>query len=181
MGKTVKKRWITWVPLGLAALLLGMMLYGLDDSSQQQAIASQWIDKPLPAFDLPPATEGVTGLSSKDLASGQPRILNIFASWCIPCAAEAPALEKLKQAGVTIDAIAIRDRPEDVARFLSKHGNPYARIGSDMTSSVQIAIGSSGVPESFLIDGNGVVREQIQGVIVESDIPRIVAKLDAMK
>ena len=177
----MKKRWITWLPLSLAAILLGMMFYGLDDDNQQQAIASQWINKPMPVFDLPPATEGVAGLSSKDLATGKPRILNIFASWCIPCAAEAPALEKLKQAGVTIDAIAIRDRPEDVARFLTKYGNPYARIGSDMTSSVQIAIGSSGVPESFLIDGNGVVREQIQGVILENDIPRIVAKLEAMQ
>lgn len=177
----MKKRWITWVPLVIATLLLGMMLRGLGNESQQQMIASQWINKPMPTFDLPAATEGVEGLSSKDLATGQPRVLNIFASWCIPCAAEAPALEKLKQAGVTIDAIAIRDRPEDVQKFFDKYGNPYAKVGADMTSSVQIAIGSSGVPESFLIDGDGIVREQIQGVILESDIPRIVAKLDAMK
>lgn len=175
------KRWIIWIPLAIAGLLLGMMLYGLDKGEQQQMIASKWIDKPMPAFDLPPATDGVQGLSSKDLVTGQPRIVNVFASWCIPCAAEAPALEKLKQQGVVIDAIAIRDRPEDVRQFLDKHGNPFNRIGSDMTSSVQIAIGSSGVPESFLIDGQGIVREQIQGVILESDIPRIVAKLESMK
>ena len=90
-------------------------------------------------------------------------------------------LEKLKEKGVIIDGIAIRDKPEDVAKFLEKHGNPYARIGADMDSGVQIAIGSSGVPESFLIDGKGVVREQIQGVITDEMIPEIVAKLDAMK
>lgn len=176
------KFWVKWVPIMVAALLFGMFLWHLNDGpQQQQAIASKWIDKPMPTFDLPPATAGVQGLKSSDLATGQPRIVNIFASWCIPCAAEAPMLEKLKEKGVTIEGIAIRDKPEDVAKFLEKHGNPYARIGADMDSGVQIAIGSSGVPESFLIDGKGVVREQIQGVITDAMIPEIIAKLDAMK
>lgn len=176
------KLWVKWVPIMVAALLFGMFLWHLTDApSQQQAIASKWINKPMPTFDLPPATAGVEGLKSSDLATGQPRIVNIFASWCIPCAAEAPMLEKLKEKGVIIDGIAIRDKPEDVAKFLEKHGNPYARIGADMDSGVQIAIGSSGVPESFLIDGKGVVREQIQGVITDDMIPEIIVKLDAMK
>lgn len=173
---------IKWLPLMVVALLLGMFLYRLGDApDQQQAIGSAWIGKSMPLFTLPPATAGVEGLTSKDFANGQPRIVNIFASWCVPCAAEAPVLEKLKQRGVIIEGIAVRDKPEDVARFLARHGNPYARIGSDLDSNVQIAIGSSGVPESFLVDAKGVVREQIQGVIVEAALPEVIAKLEAMK
>src|SRR3546814_8433516 len=97
------------------------------------------------------------------------------------CRAEAPQLEALKAAGVPIDGIAIRDRPEDVAMFLREYGNPFDRIGADMQSSVQIALGSSGVPETFLIAGKGIIREQIQGVILADQVPEIVAKLEAMK
>jgi DsbE subfamily thiol:disulfide oxidoreductase len=78
-------------------------------------------------------------------------------SWCIPCAAEAPQLMALKQAGVAIDAIAIRDARPDVDAFLARNGTPYSRIGLDARSGVQIALGSSGVPETFVIDGNGTV------------------------
>src|SRR3546814_3417051 len=88
----------------------------------------------MPLFDLPPATAGVEGLKSSQLADGRPRLVNVFASWCIPCRAEAPQLEALKAAGVPIDGIAIRDRPEDVAMFLREYGNPFDRIGADMQS-----------------------------------------------
>lgn len=174
------KRIALWLPLALAALLLGLFLARLERPGDEM-VASQWVGKPMPAFALPPATAGVEGLSTADLATGEPRLLNIFASWCVPCKAEAPQLEALRRAGVTIDAIAVRDRPEDVAAFLAEHGNPFTRIGSDRDSQVQIAIGSSGVPESFLIDGKGVVREQIQGVILDKDVPAIVARLEQLK
>src|SRR3546814_17371751 len=85
----------------------------------------------MPLCDLPPATAGVEGLKSSQLADGRPRLVNVFASWCIPCSAEAPQLEALKAAGVPIDGIAIRDRPEDVAMFLREYGNPFDRIGAD--------------------------------------------------
>jgi cytochrome c biogenesis protein CcmG/thiol:disulfide interchange protein DsbE len=87
----------------------------------------------------------------------------------------------LRRAGVRIDGIAIRDRPEDVAQFLREYGNPFDRIGSDMQSSVQIALGSSGVPETFIIDGKGIIREQHQGVILDAHVPELLAKLEALK
>lgn len=174
------KRWLLFVPLAIMGLLFGAFIYRLVTPAET-LIRSQWIDKPMPLFDLPPATAGVEGLKSSQLADGKPRLVNVFASWCIPCRAEAPQLEALKAAGVPIDGIAIRDRPEDVATFLREYGNPFDRIGSDMQSSVQIALGSSGVPETFLIDGKGIIREQHQGIILAEQVPEIIAKLEAMK
>jgi cytochrome c biogenesis protein CcmG/thiol:disulfide interchange protein DsbE len=176
----MKNRWVLFVPLAIMALLFGAFVYRLT-TPNDTLIQSQWINKPMPLFDLPPATAGVEGLKSSQLADGRPRLVNVFASWCIPCRAEAPQLEALKQAGVAIDGIAIRDRPEDVAAFLNEYGNPFDRIGSDQQSSVQIALGSQGVPETFLVDGKGVIREQIQGVILADDVPEIIAKLEAMR
>ena len=111
------------------------------------------------------------------MATGKPRLLNIFASWCIPCAAEAPQLGELARLGVEIDGIAIRDHREDLAAFLARYGNPYARIGADDVSAVQLAMGSSGVPETFVIDGKGTIRYQHIGDIRADQIPMILQKL----
>ena len=73
--------------------------------------------------------------------------------------------------------MAIRDRPEDVARFLERHGNPYVAIGADDISEVQFGIGSSGVPETFVIDGSGRITYQHIGDIRESDVPVLLEKL----
>ena len=72
---------------------------------------------------------------------------------------------------------AIRDKREDVEAFLARHGNPFARIGADNVSAIQFAIGSSGVPESFIIDGKGVIRYQHIGEIRPEDVPLILEKL----
>jgi cytochrome c biogenesis protein CcmG/thiol:disulfide interchange protein DsbE len=135
------------------------------------------VGKPLPRFALEPAVAERPGLASGDLAGGAPRLLNIFASWCIPCAIEAPQLETLRKEGVAIDGIAIRDKREDLAAFLERNGNPFARIGRDDVSTVQLALGSAGVPESFVVDGKGVIRYQHIGVIRPEDLPLIREKL----
>ena len=174
------KRSILWLPLLLFVLFFGVVAYGLIKPSDH-VIASKMIGKPLPQFALEPAHEGQTGLTSASFSGGSPRLLNIFASWCIPCIAEAPVLMQLRAMGVGIDAIAIRDRPEDVARFLERNGNPYQRIGSDTVGKVQISLGSSGVPETFVIDGNGIIRHQHIGDIRPDDIPEILSALEAAK
>lgn len=175
----MKGRAILWVPLTLIVLLGLLFAFGLT-REPSRPVASQWIDRPLPRFDLPPATQGAQGFATTSLADGQPRLLNIFASWCIPCRAEAPQLEELARAGVIIEGVAIRDRPEDVARFLAETGNPYARIGADPRSELMIALGSAGVPETFIVDGRGIVREQIQGVITPDMVPELITKLQAL-
>ena len=169
-----------FIPLIVFALIVVAVAWRLA-TPRDDRVASKLEGQRLPAFALPPALPGKPGLASADLARGSPRLLNVFASWCVPCAAEAPVLLDLKRRGVMIDAIAIRDRPDDVAAFLARHGDPFTRIGGDAESRVQIALGSSGVPESFVIDGKGVIRAQHIGPIMEQDVAAILAALEAAR
>ena len=168
--------WTLWLPLGLFAAFVGLVAWGLYFPAGKD-VPSRLVGQPLPEFSLPPAADGKPGLSRADLADGKPRLLNVFASWCIPCAAEAPQLAQLAAAGVEIDGVAVRDHKEDLAGFLTRNGNPFTRIGSDERSTLQLAIGSSGVPETFIIDGKGVIRHQHIGDITADDIPDILARL----
>ncbi len=174
----MNRPWLLWVPLAIVAFLGGWFIYGLA-VPKDDLVHSAMIGKKLPEFALPPATAGVEGLASSDMADGKPRLLNIFASWCISCKAEAPQLEALKEAGVEIDAIAIRDKPEDVAAFLGEFGNPYRRIGADNEMAIQLKLGSSGVPETYVIGGDGAILYQHIGDIRKEHIPMLLEKLQA--
>ncbi|MBU6267110.1 MAG: DsbE family thiol:disulfide interchange protein [Sphingomonadales bacterium] len=168
-------RWALWLPLALFGVFVVLVIVGLLRPASHD-IPSRMIGQPLPAFNLPAAADGKPGLSNKDF-NGKPRLLNIFASWCIPCGVEAPVLAELQRQGVEIDGIAIRDHKAELAGFLARNGDPYARIGADDISAVQLAIGSSGVPESFVVDGKGVIRYQHIGDIRPEQVPMIVQKL----
>ena len=176
----MRNRLFLWVPLALFAFFAGLAGYMLTQE-KDQFVESAMIGEPLPDFALKPAFEGLPGAAKEDFLGGKPRLLNIWASWCLPCIAEAPQLEALKAQGVEIVGIAIRDRPEDVANFLARYGNPYARIGADDISEVQLAIGSSGVPETFVIDAKGVIRFQHIGDIRENDVATLLAELEKAK
>ena len=132
----------------------------------------------IPQFTLEQILPNKPPLSSVDLATGQPHLVNVFASWCMPCVTEVKVLQKLKDSGVHVDGIAIRDRAPELATFLASNGDPYERIGDDPQSQVQISLGSSGVPESFVVDGKGVIRYQQIGAISDSDVPMILSKLE---
>ena len=176
----MKNRLLLWVPLALFAFFAGLAGYMLTQE-KDQFVESTMIGQPLPDFGLDPAFAGLPGAAKADFVGGGPRLLNVWASWCLPCIAEAPQLEALKAQGVEVIGIAIRDRPEDVANFLGQHGNPYSRIGSDRISEVQLAIGSSGVPETFVIDAKGVIRYQHIGDIREDDVAVLLAELEKAK
>lgn len=169
-------RWTLWLPLAMFAGFVGLVMIGLYRPADRE-VASAMIGKPLPQFTLRPAAADRPGLARADLADGKPRLLNIFASWCVPCAVEAPQLAVLKAEGVEIAGVAIRDRPEDVATFLARNGNPFSRIGADDRSEVQLGIGSSGVPETFVIDGKGIIRYQHIGEIRPEHLPLLREKL----
>lgn len=165
------------LPLVLLALLLAGLIWRLATPADT-VVRSQMVGKAAPAFSAPAVFPGREGLTSNALANGQPKMINFFASWCVPCIAEAPVLMELKRRGVVIEGIAVRDAAPDVARFLKQHGDPFARIGEDPESKVQFAFGSAGVPESFIIDGRGIVRHQHVGPIAPGDVAAIVSAVE---
>ena len=148
-------------PLGIAglagvgfwAMLRGMQAGTFDPRGVPSPITGQRV----PNFTLPAQAPG-QGFGSTDLANGKPVLLNFFASWCMPCAEEHAALMALAGVGMPIWAIAYKDRPDAAAQFIQQHGNPFQRIASDAAGRVAIDFGVSGVPETFLVDGNGTVR-----------------------
>jgi cytochrome c biogenesis protein CcmG/thiol:disulfide interchange protein DsbE len=163
---------LVWLVIGLAWRLV---------KPADTAIPSQMVERSVPRFQLPAAIDGKKGLASADLATGQPRLLNIFASWCVPCVGEAPVLRELQRRGVAIDAIAVRDTPEALTAFLARYGDPYERIGADRQSAVQIALGSAGVPETFVVDGKGVIRRQYIGPLNASNIASVLRELEQVR
>ena len=166
-----------FIPLALFLFFAGLAGYQLTQPKDQN-VPSQMIEQPLPDFELEPALEGMPGASKTDFVGGKPKLLNIWASWCLPCIAEAPHLERLKEEGVEIVGIAIRDRPEAVADFLGRYGNPYSRIGSDDISELMIEIGASGVPETYVIDAEGNIRYQHIGDVRAETVPVLLEQLE---
>jgi cytochrome c biogenesis protein CcmG, thiol:disulfide interchange protein DsbE len=177
IATTKPSRWMIWLPLALFAGFIALVTVGLFRPAPRE-VASTLIDKPMPEFDLPPGLPNRPGLASADLKGGEPHLVNIFASWCLPCRVEAPQLERLAQMGVPVQGISVRDRTADLQEFLSRYGDPFQRIGADDDGQVQLALGSSGVPETYVIDGKGTIRYQHIGEIRPEHIPLILGKLE---
>ena len=174
------RRLILWAPLAVFAVFLAVVAAGLY-APTDRVVESQLIGQPVPEFELAAALQQRPGLSTATLRRGRPRLVNIFASWCIPCRAEAPQLAELARRGVPIDGIAVRDRPQDLAGFLAAYGDPFQTIGADNDRRVQLALGSAGVPETFVVDGNGVIRHQHIGAIMPQDMADILAAYEAAR
>lgn len=170
-------RAVRFAPLALLLLIIAALVWRLATPADTN-VHSTLEGKPVPAFNLPQIIPGKPALSSTDLATGRPHLVNVFASWCVPCVTEVKVLQTLKERGVTVEGIAVRDRPADLTDFLARNGDPYERIGSDPQSQLQISLGSSGVPESFVVDGKGVIRYQQIGAIEPGDVPEILARME---
>lgn len=176
-------RWTTRALLALPLLLFGglvLLMAGNLGKPPEAVIRSHMVGKPVLAFALE-GTGGAPGLGSADLARGEPVLVNLFASWCLPCAVEAPQLQALKDKGAVIHGIAIRDTPDKVEAFLARHGSPYARIGDDRAGRMLIGFGASGVPETYVVDGQGVIRHQHLGEIRPEHVPVLLAELEKAK
>ncbi len=174
----MKRQAMLWLPLAVFIGLATSFILGLR-KPDSRTIASHMIGVSVPDFTLPPIGADISGLSRTDLATGTPHLVNFFASWCVPCAAEAPQLQALAAQGVPIIGIALRDQPEAMRGFINRYGNPYRKIGIDPDSRVQINFGGSGVPETFVVDGKGVIRYQKIGPIADADMSDVIAALKA--
>jgi cytochrome c biogenesis protein CcmG, thiol:disulfide interchange protein DsbE len=142
-------------------------------------LPSALLDRPVPAFELPPIEgRGGDGLSSQDLA-GDVALVNVFASWCVPCRAEHPVLMGLAERGVPIYGINYKDRPEQASAWLAELGDPFRRIGADRDGRVSIDWGVYGVPETFFIGPDGRIRHKFVGPLQPRDVEEILLPLMA--
>ena len=149
----------------LAAVLAWQLLTGTPDK-----IPSALIDKSIPQFDLPPIPGWDKGLASADIEQGGVSLVNVFASWCGPCRVEHPLLMDIAARDVLpIWGLNYKDQPNDAASWLQQLGDPYTQIGSDLSGRVGIDWGVYGVPETFVIDGQGRIVYKHIGVLTRRD------------
>jgi cytochrome c biogenesis protein CcmG/thiol:disulfide interchange protein DsbE len=136
-----------------------------DQKYDPHALPSPLIGHKPPAFTLP-GIDNSPGFSNTDLAAPpRPMLVNWFASWCVPCAQEAPLLSQLAQIGLPIWGIAYQDTAAAVANYLNQYGNPFQRLATDTTGLTAINWGVYGVPETYLIDRQGIVRWRWAGAL----------------
>ena len=156
-------RLIYLLPLGFFVCLALIFFVQLRSGVDPEAIPSALVGKPAPAFDLPALEgSGIPGLTRADL-DGKVTVVNIFASWCGPCRQEHAVLAALSQSGVRVVGINYKDGADNARRFLAELGNPYAAIGIDARGRAAIEWGVYGVPETFLVGPDGIIRHKFIG------------------
>ena len=168
-------------PLAIFVVMLGFLGMGLQLNPRD--VPSPLINKPVPSFRLPTLAAPDTLVAPQDLR-GQVWLLNVWASWCVACRIEHPLLVEFSKMGVVpIYGLNYKDKRDDAIGWLDKFGNPYTRSLSDSESLVGIDFGVYGVPETFVIDKEGVIRfKQIGPVtpeVLRDDIIPLVRKLGA--
>lgn len=171
-----RSRGLSWTPVVIFIVLSGFLALALKTGDPSK-LPSALIGRPVPEFVLPPV-EGlksggqiVTGFSSEDLRQGKVSIVNVWASWCVPCHQEHPFLVRLqKLSGAPLFGMNNKDRAVDARRFLGRYGNPFQAVGADNRGRVAIDWGVYGVPETFIIDGYGRVAYKHVGPISQRDI-----------
>lgn len=163
------------IPLVVFAALAAL-LYGRLYSGDPAALPSALIGRPAPDMTLP-ALDGLTrqgapvpGFSRADLTTGEVTLVNVFASWCAPCREEHPMLMKLREQGVRIVGLNYKDSPDNARRFLGGLGNPYGQVGVDPGGRASIEWGVYGVPETFVVDGQGRIAFKFVGPLSEESV-----------
>lgn len=169
------------LPLLFFAGLAALFFIGLQTGDPSK-LPSALIGKPVPEFELPPL-EGqkgqdgkqLPGFSSADLRQGKVTIMNVWASWCIPCRTEHPFLVQLAElSGAPLYGLNYKDPTEAARRFLGRYGNPYTAVGVDSSGRTAIEWGVYGVPETFIVSGDGKILHKHVGPI---DADAVVKKL----
>lgn len=171
-------RWYYAVPVVLFFALVAIFatsLIGSIRTPQALQQRSALVDKPAPRVILPALDAKADAFRSQDLAAGHVTVLNVWASWCVPCRAEAPALAQLSALkGVQLYGLVYKDAPSKARAFLDETGDPYRRIDLDDDGQAGIDWGVTGVPETFVIDGKGIVRLRYAGPLVGTAVTDIV-------
>src|SRR5262245_33233689 len=174
---TTRRRLVVLLPLAVFLALAALFLFrlGAGDASR---IPSALIGRPAPATDLPPVAglerdgKPVPGLLAADF-KGAVTLLNVWASWCVPCHDEAPLLVKLAEdTRIRVAGINYKDQPENARRFLGRYGNPFAASGADPNGRAAIEWGVYGVPETFVVGRDGRIAYKLIGPITPENLER---------
>jgi cytochrome c biogenesis protein CcmG/thiol:disulfide interchange protein DsbE len=161
------KRLLYIVPV-IAFAVLAWLLFDSLSAPPHDQLPSALLNEPAPSFSLPALAGTATAFTRADLASGHVTVLNVWASWCVPCRLEAPILNRVKQLdGVALYGLVYKDKPERARQFLRENGNPFSRIDLDSRGRAAIDWGVYDVPETFVIDGKGLIRMRYSGPITE--------------
>ncbi len=173
------RRLLYIVPALVFGLIAAYLLAGL--GLDPKALPSVMIDKPAPEFALPALGDLAPGLATADL-QGEVVLVNVFASWCVPCRAEHPLLMRLaNEKGVPVFGINHKDKGPDATRFLGQLGNPYRRIGVDADGRASIEWGVYGVPETFVVDRAGRIRYRHVGALGPQDFEPLLAIVERLR
>lgn len=182
----VRRSLLVIAPLVIFAALALVFFIRLRSGADPAAIPSALIGRPVPAFALPALPnlvggegQAVPGLSSADL-KGRVTVVNFWASWCAPCQIEHPQLMRLaREPGVNLVGIDYKDSPENGRRFLSRSGVPFQAVGMDSTGRTGIDFGVYGVPETFIVGADGVIRDKLVGIVTADNYASVLQKIRA--
>ena len=164
----MRRLWLLLPLVGFVALAI--LFIARLNAGDPSRVPSALLNKPVPEFSLPPIEEGAeAGLSSADLSKGL-HLVNVWASWCVPCRLEHPILIKLS-ADKRFDLVGInyKDVPENAQRFLGALGNPFVKVGADREGKTGIDWGVYGVPETFVVK-DGIILHKFIGPLSEDGL-----------
>jgi cytochrome c biogenesis protein CcmG/thiol:disulfide interchange protein DsbE len=167
----MNRRLLFLLPLATLALMAGFFAWSLLAGRDPASIGSVLVGRPAPRLEVTALREGEPPLTDALLKTGKPVIVNFFASWCTPCLAEHPLFTRLAaRDGAVIIGIAWKNKPDEARAWLKRLGDPYKFAGADMEGRTGLDWGLSGVPETYLVDGQGIVRRHFRGPITERDV-----------
>ncbi|MFO7856909.1 MAG: DsbE family thiol:disulfide interchange protein [Paracoccaceae bacterium] len=164
------KRPPLWAAIPLVLVLAFGVLAWTMLGRDKDTLPSVLIDRPSPDMDLPPLEEGGAGLTTAMLQADGVKLVNVWASWCGPCRVEHPELMRLEEMGVTILGLNYKDKPANAKGFLTELGDPYESVGVDERGRAGIEWGVYGVPETFVVDGDGRIAFKHVGPIQNDDL-----------
>lgn len=164
MSKNAIMRFLPLIIFAAVFGLLGSML--LDSSRNPAEIKSVLINQPVRPFTLP-GLGGDAPLNHTELAKGEVYVVNFFASWCVPCRAEHDQLMALKDSGVKLIGIAYKNEADEALAFLDELGDPFMHRVADFDGRVGVEFGVTGVPETFIIRGDGTIAYKQYGPLLE--------------
>ncbi len=168
-NQTMKKSQIRiWflIPLIIFAAFIVMLYFRLGQPTE--IVTNTALERPVPAFELPLLSD-TSRIMTNDNLPDQPFLMNVWGSWCPTCIIEHPFLMQLEERGVNLVGVNYKDDIGDALGYLNRGGDPFSMSIQDLSGQFALDLGLTGAPETFVVDGEGIIRQHIVGEINESN------------